>query len=1200
MSAQDSGLPDALKLLALEFDHDRPRVVVVVGAGVSSGATGLKQASWKGLLAHGLEFLYTIGRIPEGHRNTMLETLEGMFEPFDREKVLERAELVRLQLRGGDTDKYPAWLDHAFRPLQADPILSATLDALRELQRAGALLLTTNYDDLLSKATDLPPVTRLDREDFLRAITRPSKDSGAILHIHGHWQKADSVVLGLRSYEDILKDEAFQAAFQALWLNNHWLFVGCGNGLDDPNLGRLLSWGQHWWSDSALPHWLLAIEDQANTLRQRPDLPQNLEIVGYRDHDEHLPAILHALTPHGRCTPFAHIDAGFGPIRSAHSSHVDNHFPSWQEFLDEEVPALRADARVSLYLREQRWACVLDVASVGKTTLALRMAAAAKRRGDAAYYLDLATTDPAATFDPRPINALRRLVGRNTLLIVDNAQHASVLAHALWSEWRARPCGSCLLLIATESKHDVTVHAAQDLAHIIRDPDHPVIAVRPQPKDLVRILHAIFRRFGMPPADFPAPPAGVVTRWFRDYGQALGAFCFAVLDRYAQLLEGDWALPLSAAADWVWDRWLEKMGAEDRANALCLAAFGAQELELTVPKSALPFPDEVKKLCAIGLAVESLHGPYLQYRRYGLREPGWGQLLLTAFLAHERMEQDVAEFNRLLLIEAVARSLDVAIMLAIRWRQDDGVADAQWTQDEDRLWQLLESSLDPLVEAAFSTDIETTVALLESAHQHGRTSISGALWKRFESSPEIVRAVALNSPLSFTVHLLAIAHQHDRTKIRDALWDQFESSAERMRAVAFEAPPNFTAHVLAIAHHHGRTEIRDALWDLFESSTLRMHEVAFGIPLNFTAHVLMIAHQHMRKSCPKQILRSFESSLETVVGAVLAEKNAGVIASLLASILRQEGGPDVDDKQLPLHWANYPALTQSLVYRILGHIQVGHWAERAQRGAFFRPATLAVHCHRVGQHRHAEAILTASIGRANANDFPPQISGLSEAALLLRCVNGSEVAGLDKWIDAVCTPRWLGWQYENAKIGTLASGLRLLALYQPVGVVHRFRNIGLRLRIEKEFGGFRAAEAEHASQCMQLLGSVSLCGFTIPVSLLANIGDCQLIALPDTVLPHRPEATHVEEWQYQLWLGLRTVVALQKRPLRFAPGLVRQTRDLWRLNLQRSGAAPLGAEHRVDQQMVAWLDTCLSRGEGGLIPPDRSFLLPELVGFKPG
>lgn len=172
--------------------------------------------------------------------------------------------------------------------------------------------------------------------------------------------------------------------------------------------------------------------------------------------------------------------------------------------------------------------------------------------------------------------------------------------------------------------------------------------------------------------------------------------------------------------------------------------------------------------------------------------------------------------------------------------------------------------------------------------------------------------------------------------------------------------------------------------------------------------------------------------------------------------------------------------------------------------------------------------------------------------------------------------------------------LLLLALHQQAAVVAQFRNIGLPLRLECEFKGFAEAEPGQRGLCIQLLGTATLFGQLIHVRLFSNMGYRDLAPLPTDTLPHRDEAEHVEEWQYQLWLGLRAVVAVTRKPLWLAPGVIRRTRDLWLRNLEHTGAEPESAAHRVDRQMVAWLDLCLARGEFALQPPQSLLLLPEL------
>ena len=68
------------------------------------------------------------------------------------------------------------------------------------------------------------------------------RDEAGILHLHGHWEDAESVVLGIHSYEEVLGDTRAQFMQQAITAFNSLLFVGCGEGLKDPNFSALRRW----------------------------------------------------------------------------------------------------------------------------------------------------------------------------------------------------------------------------------------------------------------------------------------------------------------------------------------------------------------------------------------------------------------------------------------------------------------------------------------------------------------------------------------------------------------------------------------------------------------------------------------------------------------------------------------------------------------------------------------------------------------------------------------------------------------------------------------------------------------------------------------------------------------------------------------------------------------------------------------------
>lgn len=209
--------PLSLEHLKKLLEKDQPKVLAVVGAGVSMGATGASHASWLGLLEHGIVYLVKTEVFTKSRGDTLVNSLHSVFAPFDLKLALQHAENVEINLKTPGLQAFADWLESAFRDFRPRTGTMETLDALRDLQQAGALLVTTNYDSLLSEAVGLPPVSWEEHADFLQVI---NGQRNGILHVHGHWQQPSSVVLGQSSYDRVVKDERFQAAFRSLWL--HW------------------------------------------------------------------------------------------------------------------------------------------------------------------------------------------------------------------------------------------------------------------------------------------------------------------------------------------------------------------------------------------------------------------------------------------------------------------------------------------------------------------------------------------------------------------------------------------------------------------------------------------------------------------------------------------------------------------------------------------------------------------------------------------------------------------------------------------------------------------------------------------------------------------------------------------------------------------------------------------------------------------
>jgi tetratricopeptide (TPR) repeat protein len=230
-----------------EFELDLRRmirqrqVVGVVGSGVSV-ATTLKAPRWRELIRSGIEHCRTLGE-----SDAWCTTVGKKLELESLETLLSAAEQVHKRLRRNGGGELARWLRETFEELQ--PKNRSVIESLATLDLP---LVTTNYDDLIEKVTSRRHVCWTDSRNVTRFIRG---DDQRVLHLHGHWEEPDSVVLGIRSYERVKKNKHTQAVMRALGMRNSLLFVGCGGkGLTDPNWHNFLTWLKRLESSSGVEH----------------------------------------------------------------------------------------------------------------------------------------------------------------------------------------------------------------------------------------------------------------------------------------------------------------------------------------------------------------------------------------------------------------------------------------------------------------------------------------------------------------------------------------------------------------------------------------------------------------------------------------------------------------------------------------------------------------------------------------------------------------------------------------------------------------------------------------------------------------------------------------------------------------------------------------------------------------------------------
>jgi hypothetical protein len=284
-------------LAELKEEIAKGQVVIVVGAGVSMSASQdpnrkPNTASWTGLLLNGVdECMKMHSELGEKWAQRVREEIES----GDIHDLLSAAEKIEQKLgtrHGGD---FAGWLH---RTIGSHKLTHPQVpEALREL---GLPLLTTNYDDVLVRATGWQRLTWKEGAAVERVLRGEDE---AIVHLHGHFLQPDTVILGIRSYEEFLREPHAQAMQRALMALKTLLFVGFGAGFEDPNFRAWLEWRRQALKASPYPAYRLACGPEEIKKFQAQHKPEDrVRFVSYSDtgNFDDLARFLRSLVPEGK------------------------------------------------------------------------------------------------------------------------------------------------------------------------------------------------------------------------------------------------------------------------------------------------------------------------------------------------------------------------------------------------------------------------------------------------------------------------------------------------------------------------------------------------------------------------------------------------------------------------------------------------------------------------------------------------------------------------------------------------------------------------------------------------------------------------------------------------------------------------------------------------------------------------------------
>ena len=142
----------------------------------------------------------------------------------------------------------------------------STLSAVFELM--CPIIATTNYDRIL--CFNQLRVTLAVSWDQPAAMEAALKDGGSVFHLHGIYDRPQSVVFGAEDYDRLVGTDAYRSVLRALWLGRTLLFVGCSfDGLQDPDFSRLLEWAYREFGQNQFRHYALLLAGSYNREQAR-------------------------------------------------------------------------------------------------------------------------------------------------------------------------------------------------------------------------------------------------------------------------------------------------------------------------------------------------------------------------------------------------------------------------------------------------------------------------------------------------------------------------------------------------------------------------------------------------------------------------------------------------------------------------------------------------------------------------------------------------------------------------------------------------------------------------------------------------------------------------------------------------------------------------------------------------------------------
>lgn len=880
--------------------------------------------------------------------------------------------------------------------------------------------------------------------------------------------------------------------------------------------------------------------------------------------------------------PFSPIDPSLDIFIGAASDARLIPMPSFEDYKARRVVDDRHNA-IFTVLEDNKLCHVRGVPSAGKTTAALVAVFRVLSKTFEGRYLRLThVVDPLATG-----SAFRTMLaeGERQVIVIDDAQRDPELTRDLLRAWKAQykhDPAKCprLLMIGTRIAYPDTVPQTLRMDW----PDETIdLSIGPDQLGAIArfyIFKATGREVGI--------PSNVAHNWSKSFGNHLHAFCFSLLAAARQIGVGNyWVLSRKRGLEWISDNWLHTrngpfsapIASEEHQNLNCLCVFADQDLEMTVPESALPCPTilPLRHCRTLGIVSQRrrLNAAPDDDAIFHLMEHGWGGLILEAGGVSQ-------EDRKVLRRSAMIKRLELFTTAARRLRTRKGtLAVRQLNEELDFNGELIPS----IVNDSMGRAAGCMLYLAPADPDRARKVLEYAILKVNQDQGWVTNATIGQLAKFCDQAGEGIVHAKDKY-------------IEFIESVAAIAPPQHCPLIESIPSGVSPTHLK-----IFQR-----------LPVQSPMHQAL--QPVVRDAVPQMMNRVKTSSPQTMVDTVVQINSAFPdLVERALDILYEHDTRDLLARELTtLPWALYNSLVtavfrpftmqpdtrERLADLFLAPLSGTDWASRAHDDMGLGGAPwLANKLYRQGLTEDAANLADLVALRKNEKDLNSGANSkgnkrIEMIAIVCRLCRSQKAA--QNYLDAMIAIVQDTLEKPSLYSGIAAAGLYSLAVCDSIrpADAQLLQSASLRAHHRRGTRSDRPITDQQISDYIQYIGACTCIWppATFREQIVAFVYDVGLAAVVNNPgsLPRvvNPPIDFLEPIQFRYWLGLRAIAHILEDTLVFDRQLIEQICRLAQgalaYDVDQGDSLKVIERNRA---LIAWLNDTLA-GEGDALQLSRS------------